>query len=61
MLLHNIKQQCKEKGISIAELERRIGVSNKSVFRWNETIPSADKLARAAQVLGTTVEELLKE
>lgn len=61
MLLHNIKKECEKQNISIAELERRIGVSNKSVFRWDETMPSADKLVRAAQVLGTTAEELLKE
>lgn len=61
MLLHNIKIKCKEKGLSVAALEREIGVAEKSIFKWDESMPSADKLVRAAQVLGTTAEELLKE
>ena len=61
MVLHNIKAKCKEKGISIAALEREVGVGEKSIFKWNETMPSADKLAAVAKVLGTTSEELLKE
>lgn len=59
-MLHKIRELCREKGISLAELERETGLSEKSIFSWNEVMPSADKLARVAKVLGTTVEELLE-
>lgn len=59
-MLHKIKELCKEKKISLAELERRADLAPKTIFAWGETMPSVDKVYRVAKVLGTTVEEILK-
>lgn len=60
MLLHNIKEKCKEYDISIAQLERMAEIAPSNIYRWDEIMPSADKLARVAYALGTTSEELLR-
>ena len=60
MLLHNIKNRCKECGLNIAQLERAAEIQPNSIYKWDEVMPAADKLARVASVLGTTSEELLK-
>lgn len=59
MLLHNIKEKCKEAGMSLKELEQAANLSPNSIFRWADSMPAADKLARVASVLDTTSEELL--
>ncbi len=60
-MLHKIKELCVEEGLTIAELERQAGLVRSTVARWDETMPAADKLARVARVLHTTVEELLAD
>lgn len=60
MLLHNIKEACKEKGLTLKDLEVQAGLSPNSIFRWGDLMPAADKLCRVAAILGTTSEELLK-
>lgn len=67
MLQHKIKELCKLNGITIETLEKSAELSNKSIYRWglkadseDYVMPSADKLARVAKILGTTVEELLE-
>lgn len=60
-MLHKIKELCREQGITVAELERQAGLVRSTVARWDETMPAADKLARVARVLHTTVEDLLQE
>lgn len=60
MLLHNIKEKCKEAGMSLKDLERAANLSPNSIFRWADSMPAADKLARVASVLGTSSEDLLR-
>lgn len=60
-MVHNIKQKCKEMGISLAELERQIGVAPKGIYRWDNQDPAVHKVLKAARILGTTVEELCQE
>lgn len=60
-MLHKIKELCREQGITVAELERLAEITPKTVTKWDETMPAADKLARVARVLHTTVEELLQD
>ena len=68
MLLHNIKEKCKERGLNIAQLERAADIQPNSIYKWADinaagetvgVIPAADKLDRVADVLGTTVKALL--
>lgn len=59
-MLAIIAEKCKERGISLAELERQAGLSNRTIYRWNENLPSIDKVCAVAKVLGCKVDDLLK-
>lgn len=61
-MLARIKALCAEKGIkSIYELERKSGMKPRTIYRWGEVMPAADKLKAVADVLGVTVDELLAD
>ena len=54
-----IKALAKERGLSIAEVERRSGLSRNTIKKWDRSIPSVDKVASVAKCLGVTIEFLL--
>lgn len=58
-MLERIKALAREQRLSIAEVERKAGISKNTIKKWNRSMPSADKVASVAKVLHTTVEELL--
>lgn len=60
-MLENIKAICKQKGLSILQLEQNAGLAANTVYRWKENMPSVDKVKRVADVLGVTVDDLLRE
>lgn len=59
-VLHNIRCLCKEKGITLAQLEKEVGYKSKAIFQINPN-SSADKLNKIAKLLGTTVDALLED
>lgn len=61
MVLAKILDKCREQGITLAELERKAGLANRTIYKWNESVPSVDKVLAVANVLGVTVDELVRE
>ena len=61
MMLTKILEKCKEKGLTLAELERQAGLANRTIYKWNENVPSVEKVLAVANVLGVTVDELVKK
>ena len=61
MLLHNIKRKCEEQGLSLRQLSIMAGLEDSGIYKWDSSIPSVDRVAKVAEALGTTVDELLKE
>ena len=61
MVYDAVKKRADEKGVSIYELEKRVGLTNGSIIKWNDSIPRSDRLYSVATILGCTVEELLCE
>lgn len=61
MLYENIKQHAKKKGMTITELENRAGLSRGHISKWKKNVPKIDSLQKVADVLGVTVNTLLKE
>ncbi|SMP38376.1 helix-turn-helix domain-containing protein [Anoxynatronum buryatiense] len=57
-ILNRIQALLREKGMTIAELERKANIGNGVIRRWNNSVPTADKLQRVAEVLGTTIDYL---
>lgn len=58
-LIQLIKELANEEGISLAELERRTGLSSGSITKWGKSSPSADKLQKIADHFDVSVDYLL--
>ena len=59
MIYEKIKELCKQKGISINQLEKEAGLTNGSISKWNNNMPQADRLKAVADVLKVKMEKLL--
>lgn len=60
-MLEKIKKLCKERGISINDLEKACGIGRNTIYKWGESSPTVDNLKAVAEFFGCTVDELLKE
>lgn len=60
-MVKKISDICRKRGISLAELERQCGLKSRTVYRWDENIPSVEKVRAVAKYLGVTVDSLLSE
>lgn len=58
-LVERIKTLCKEKKITIAELERKTGISNGQIRKWDSSIPGVDKLEAIADYFNVGTDYLL--
>lgn len=58
-LYENIKKQCKQKGISIAKLEREVKLSVGTISHWRVSDPKLGNVKAVADYLQCTVDELL--
>ncbi len=61
MIFTNVSRLCKERGVSIARLERDLGIGNATIRNWNVSSPTVDKLKLVADYFGVTLDELLTE
>lgn len=59
MVFRNIVALCKKKNISIAKLEREIGLGNGTIGRWEKSSPSIDNVKKVAEFFGVTVDSLV--
>ena len=60
MIYQNIKSIADLQKVSIRKIEQDTGITLGSIYHWNDVKPSVDKVAKVANYLGVTVEELLK-
>ena len=60
MIYQNIKSIANSQKVSIRKIEQDTGITLGSIYHWNDVKPSVDKVAKVANYLGVTVEELLK-
>ena len=60
LLYSNIVEKCKERGISVAKLERECDFGNGRIRNWDRYKPSLGSLSKVCNVLNCTVEQLLK-
>lgn len=58
-ILTRIKELATEKGITIAELERKTNMGNGVIRRWDKHLPTTDKLQKVALELNTTLDYLV--
>lgn len=60
-MLEKIKELCRQKGVSITQLEQSLGLSNKAIYRWDEQMPSIDRVKKVADYFGVTVDYLISD
>lgn len=61
MLYERIREISKAKKMRTRDIEREAGLGDNTMWRWNISTPSVDKVAAVAKVLGVTIDELMKE
>ena len=61
MLLQKIRSIASEKGLSICSIEKMAGLSQNSIPKWDRVEPSVFKVKTVADILGVTLDELMKE
>lgn len=59
MLYNNMKRICHEKKISVSKIESELEFSRGSICKWNDNIPSVDKVKKVADYLGVDINELI--
>lgn len=61
MLYKNVKLLCARHGITIAELERRAGLSNGTISGWAVSVPKLNSISAVAEVFGISIDDLTKK
>lgn len=56
-----VKNLCKQKGITIYELEEACGFSKTYIYNWKRNTPSVDRVKIVADYFGVSIEYLLGE
>lgn len=59
MLYEKIEKLCKERGTSIAALERECGLANATIKGWKKCSPTVANLAKVADRLNVTMDYLV--
>lgn len=60
MIYERIKEEADRQGLTIAELEKRAALGNGVIGGWRKASPNARKLEAVADILGVSVDYLLK-
>lgn len=61
MLLEKIKALCSQSGISLCELEKRLGFGNGLLRKWETSSPSIHNLQKVAHYFGVSIGYLVEE
>ena len=60
LLAEKIRILCKDRGMTLAELERTIGLGNGTIRRWSEHSPRVDNVKQVADFFEVPVDDLLR-
>ena len=61
MIYENVLKLCEERGISIAALERQLGLGNATIRGWVKSDPRVTTIKAVADYFGVTIEDLLQK
>lgn len=59
MIVNSIKKLCKDKNITVSQLEKEIGLSQGLVSKWMNTTPSLDKIVDIADYFHVSLDEVV--
>ncbi|WP_025718983.1 helix-turn-helix domain-containing protein [Paenibacillus polymyxa] len=58
-LVENVKSLCDTKGLSIPKLEKELGFGRGSIYNWEKSSPSIDKIEKLANYFNVSVNQVL--
>lgn len=58
-VFERVKELANKQGISIVELEEKLGFGRNSLYSWNKKTPNGDRLIKVADYFGVTTDYLL--
>lgn len=58
-MLTRIRSLCQDKGITVYQLEKKLGFSIGTIGHWKDAMPKADKLLQVAEALDVSPEFLI--
>ncbi len=61
MIYEKIKDLTEKNGISIAALEKKLGIGNGTIRKWNEVSPTLENISKVARYFGVCIEYFLEE
>ena len=61
MLYERIVELCKERGITIAKLEKLSGLGNATIRGWKNSSPQAETLKKVCTVLRVSMDEIMED
>lgn len=61
MIYDKVKELATREGITIAALEREVGLSNGAISKWGTFMPNISSLLKVSRYFGVSLEELLGE
>lgn len=59
MIYNKIAALCAQRGISIAKLEKSVGISNGTIGKWAKSSPTVENIKKVADYFGCTIDDLL--
>lgn len=61
MIFENVTKLCREKGISIAALEKELGLGNATIRQWETSDPRVGTLKLVADYFGVTIDSIIDD
>lgn len=58
-LYEKIKELAKERGVSIRQIEEKLGFGNGTLNRWRTIMPSIDKVQKVSDYFNVSIDYLL--
>lgn len=59
MILERIEKWCKENGTSVSALEKKCGLGNATINKWDKCMPRVDTLQKVSSETGIPISELI--
>lgn len=59
MLVYNIEALCEANGLSVAQLEKILRISNGTIRTWKTRSPRLDTLTKVANHFGVSIDQLV--
>ena len=61
MICKRVAELCKQRGVSIAKLERDVGLANGTISKWKKSSPTVDSIKKVAYYLGVSIDSIVSD